>query len=743
MVGTSRHSSPTGSRSATCSSSRRFPDPRARLGRARRTAAARPAPVAAAASALLVLAIPFETLRRRRRGLRHADAAAWWAILSTRASRLGSRPWLSLVRVFAAVFVLVPTPLCARPAGDRPRLLGRRAPADLVRAVPVRLQAGRRRCVVPGNPRRRRATGSIAPCPRAPTSPCCGPDRSDRFTVEPERVLQPQGRPGLLHRRPTPGGIGESRSSPTRAPVPSRPRRPSAPARYLLTDGSVDPERRTVARDPQLGMTVWKVDGPLVLAKTTNAGSTAGHAGPGRGVTWTREHCRGGSLTVSLLGATRAASRTDMVAASRRQRQSRGRRTRSRPLRVPLTRTQRDVRRPLPVSPTAVPSGRDPGQNRHPGARRPTSAPSRTRPVRIAFDVSPLSHRATGIGNYIRGSLAGSPRRPAGEHEIVAFAPTSSAGRRGSRRRSTGIPVELRLRVLPFSHPLRMAWSRRGRPPVERFLGPVDALHFSDWMYPPQRGGVRATTIHDLVPLRFPEWVTPRTREMHGEKYAQHRAHVRRDLLNSAYTGERRRRAARRRRASASVVAHPGVEPCSRPTGAAPSSAAVRARRSPRSSRARTCGARRGAPRCSTATRCSRSRAARAGASSRSSTIRGVRAARLRLGRGAAGSTAAPRSSSTRRGSRASGSRSSRRWPAAHPSSRRRTPRWTRPAATRPFAPIPTIRRRSPPRSSRRSPRASELVPPGSRTPPGSPGVPRVRSFLRGYEEAQCASAST
>ena len=27
-------------------------------------------------------------------------------------------------------------------------------------------------------------------------------------------------------------------------------------------------------------------------------------------------------------------------------------------------------------------------------------------------------------------------------------------------------------------------------------------------MYPPQRAGLRATTIHDLVPLHFPEWVT-------------------------------------------------------------------------------------------------------------------------------------------------------------------------------------------------------------------------------------------
>jgi glycosyltransferase involved in cell wall biosynthesis len=140
--------------------------------------------------------------------------------------------------------------------------------------------------------------------------------------------------------------------------------------------------------------------------------------------------------------------------------------------------------------------------------------------MRIAFDVSPLSHPRTGIGNYILGSLAGLSEAAGDQHEIVAFAPTSPRGRRAIPEALVGIPVELRLRVLPFSHHFRMAWSRRGRPPVERFLGPIDVLHYSDWMYPPQAGGVRSTMIHDLVPLRFPEWVTPRTREMHGEKYA-------------------------------------------------------------------------------------------------------------------------------------------------------------------------------------------------------------------------------
>ena len=139
--------------------------------------------------------------------------------------------------------------------------------------------------------------------------------------------------------------------------------------------------------------------------------------------------------------------------------------------------------------------------------------------MRIAFDVSPLSHPRTGVGNYIRGSLAALVEAAGDAHEVVAFAPTSPQGLKRIPEALAGIPVETRLRFLPFAHHWRQAWSRLGWPPVERFLGPLDALHFSDWMYPPQRSGLRATMIHDLVPIRFPDWVQGRTRRMHGAKY--------------------------------------------------------------------------------------------------------------------------------------------------------------------------------------------------------------------------------
>ncbi|HEY7380819.1 MAG TPA: glycosyltransferase family 1 protein [Gaiella sp.] len=139
--------------------------------------------------------------------------------------------------------------------------------------------------------------------------------------------------------------------------------------------------------------------------------------------------------------------------------------------------------------------------------------------MRIVVDVSPLSHPRTGIGNYIRGMVDGLVDVASSTHEVVGFAPTSLKGPARIRAALEGIPLECRLWPLPASHAIRTAWSRLGHPAAERLLGPFDALLFSDWMYPPQRAGVRATVIHDLVPLHHPEWCTRRTVSMHGRKY--------------------------------------------------------------------------------------------------------------------------------------------------------------------------------------------------------------------------------
>jgi glycosyltransferase involved in cell wall biosynthesis len=186
--------------------------------------------------------------------------------------------------------------------------------------------------------------------------------------------------------------------------------------------------------------------------------------------------------------------------------------------------------------------------------------------MRIVVDVSPLSHPRTGIGNYIRGSLAGMAAAADGRHEVVAFAPTSVRGPPAIRAALDGIDVEQRLVRLPASHALRTAWSRAGHPALERLVGHLDAFLFSEWMYPAQRGGVRATVFHDLVPLHHPEWCTARTVSMHTHK-ARHAAETC-DVVfaNSDFTG-RDLTTSLGIPAERIVVAYPGLQPGLSPEG--------------------------------------------------------------------------------------------------------------------------------------------------------------------------------
>jgi glycosyltransferase involved in cell wall biosynthesis len=186
--------------------------------------------------------------------------------------------------------------------------------------------------------------------------------------------------------------------------------------------------------------------------------------------------------------------------------------------------------------------------------------------VRIVLDVTPLSRPRTGIGNYIRGMVAGLAEAAAGRHELVAFGPSGPRGRARIRESLAGLPLDLRVPLLPRAQVWRSSWSRLGWPAVESVVGRLDVFHFSDWMYPSQRRGVRATTVHDLVPLRFPEWVEPATVRMHGPKYENAARTCDRVFVNSSFTaGEVRELLAVPEEKI--VVAYPGVDPRFRPDG--------------------------------------------------------------------------------------------------------------------------------------------------------------------------------
>ena len=185
--------------------------------------------------------------------------------------------------------------------------------------------------------------------------------------------------------------------------------------------------------------------------------------------------------------------------------------------------------------------------------------------MRIAYDVTPLSHPRTGVGNYILGALKGMVDAAADVHELVAFGPVSIRGRKLLDETLAGLPVSRAVVTVPFGHAVRTAWSRLGRPPAERFLGPVDVVHFSDWMAPPAASRVRATMIHDLGPLRYPERLHRRTVSMHtATARAAKRCNV--VFTNSEFTANDivERLGIPRERIR---VAYPGVDDRHRPDG--------------------------------------------------------------------------------------------------------------------------------------------------------------------------------
>ena len=187
--------------------------------------------------------------------------------------------------------------------------------------------------------------------------------------------------------------------------------------------------------------------------------------------------------------------------------------------------------------------------------------------MRIVVDVSPLSAPRTGIGNYILGMLRGTVEAAGPGDSVVAFAMAGPRGAARIREALQGAGAEERIVVVPpTSQTWRTLWSRLGRPKVERFAGELDVFHFSDWMYPAQRSGLRSTMIHDLAPLRFPDSVAPLTRRMHGRKYRNAAETCDLVFVNSEYTANDAAELLRIPRERIHV-AYPGVSDAFTPEG--------------------------------------------------------------------------------------------------------------------------------------------------------------------------------
>ncbi len=123
--------------------------------------------------------------------------------------------------------------------------------------------------------------------------------RADRFTInENEFFNRRLGRVYYVD-QPTPGGIGETKLVAGADGILRDPDGATVVAPYALLDGSVTPDGVVVARDHELGTTLWRLTGPL-SSRTTVTGLYADGNWSGPEITWRLLRCHPGTLIVAL-----------------------------------------------------------------------------------------------------------------------------------------------------------------------------------------------------------------------------------------------------------------------------------------------------------------------------------------------------------------------------------------------------------------------------------------------------------
>jgi glycosyltransferase involved in cell wall biosynthesis len=120
--------------------------------------------------------------------------------------------------------------------------------------------------------------------------------------------------------------------------------------------------------------------------------------------------------------------------------------------------------------------------------------------LRVALDATALLGVPTGVGVFTSSVLEALVER--GELEVSAFAISWRKRHELASHVPDGVSTEQR--AMP-ARPLTMLWSRSNLAHAERFLGPVDVVHGTNFTVPPTTRAGQVVTVHDLTFLRFPE----------------------------------------------------------------------------------------------------------------------------------------------------------------------------------------------------------------------------------------------
>ncbi len=143
----------------------------------------------------------------------------------------------------------------------------------------------------------------------------------------------------------------------------------------------------------------------------------------------------------------------------------------------------------------------------HLSSEVPASALPSSSEIRVALDATPLLGKRTGIGEVVGGIIQELASREG--VSISAYALTL----RGRRDLKAALPKGVRCatRAVPARW-VRRRWLGSDSPRIEKWTGPIDVVHATNYVAPPAKVPV-IVSVYDLTVLRFPELCTPDTLE--------------------------------------------------------------------------------------------------------------------------------------------------------------------------------------------------------------------------------------
>ena len=126
--------------------------------------------------------------------------------------------------------------------------------------------------------------------------------------------------------------------------------------------------------------------------------------------------------------------------------------------------------------------------------------------LKVGMDISQLAHRG-GVAIYTKNLAEQLSKMD--ELEMEFFYSSLRQPYHGTLRNVKKYKLPPTLFEMLFNR-----WRNVG---IEKFIGPIDIFHSSDWIQPPSKAK-KVTTYHDLVPLLHPEWSHPKIVSVHKRR---------------------------------------------------------------------------------------------------------------------------------------------------------------------------------------------------------------------------------